>query len=142
LSVCFQKAAIIKFEEGKSLFRRKSYEAAINKFNESYKISATGDHISTLFYNSALAQYRLKQYDKAAITFDRFLFINTKNGFEKDKSELLAGVCYEKMKQYDRAVQFYNNVLSENKHSRFTPTIRDRLKILRKKILKKNEKDR
>ena len=134
-----QKAALIKFEKANSLFQRKSYEAAIQKFNESLKISSTGDHIPTLFYNTALSQYRLKQYDKAAITFDRFLFVNTEKGFFKDKAELLLGVCYEKIKQFDRAMNFYNKVLSDNKYHRFKPTIKARLKIIEGKVNIKNQ---
>jgi len=78
----------------------------------------------------------MKEYNKAAITFERFLFVNTKKGFERDKAELLLGVCYERLKQYERASNFYRQVLKDNKYSRFKPTIRDRIKILRKKIEK------
>jgi len=131
-----QKAAVIRYNEGNSLFKRKSYQAAISKFRESLKISSTGDHISTLFYQTAMAQYRLKLYDKAAITFERFLFVNTEQGFTNDKAELLLGVCYDKMKQYDRALNFYKQVLIENKYTRFKPTIKDRIKILQKKLFK------
>ncbi len=136
-----QKAAVKKFEEGDTLFKRKSYDAAVAKFNESLKISSTGEHVPTLFYKTALSQYRMKQYDKAAITFDRFLFLNSEKGFMKDKSELLLGVCYEKMKQYDRAINFYNRVLIENPRSNFRPTIKDRMKILRRKLSRQQLED-
>ncbi len=138
VSLIRQKAATKKFEEGVTLFRRKSYQAAITRFKESLDISSTGEHISKLFYLTALAQYRMKDYNKAAITFERFLFVNTKKGFERDKAELLLGVCYERLKQYDRAVNFYKQVLKDNKYSRFKPTIRDRIKILTKKLERAN----
>ena len=134
-----QKAALKKFEEGNTLFNRKSYEAALKKYKESLEISSTGEHVPKIFYNMALAFYRLKQYSKAAITFERFLFVNTKKSFEKDKAELLEGVCFEKMKQFIRAVNFYTQILKENKLHRFKPTIRDRLKRLLKKLQKQKE---
>ena len=136
VSLIRQKAAVEKYEEGMTLFRRKSYQAAVVRFKESLDISSTGDHIANLFYLTSLSQYRMKEYNKAAITFERFLFINTKNGYERDKAELLLGVSYERLKQYERASNFYKQALKDNKYSRFKPTIRDRIKILRKKIEK------
>lgn len=136
VSLIRQKAAVDKYEEAMTLFRRKSYQAAVARFKESLDISSTGDHIATLFYQTALSQYRMKEYNKAAITFERFLFINTKNGFERDKAELLLGVCFERLKQYVRAINFYKQTLKDNKYSRFKPTIRDRIKILQKRIEK------
>jgi tetratricopeptide (TPR) repeat protein len=82
------------------------------------------------------AYYRAEETEKAAIAFERFLFVNTEKGFTKDKAELLLGVCYEKMKQYDRAINFYRQVIQDNKASRYRPTIRDRMRNIEKKIEK------
>jgi len=133
-----QKAAVRKYDEGMTLFDRKSYLAAVERFDESLKISGVGDHVPSLFYYMSLAYYRVGEIEKAAITFERFLFINTEKGLTKDKAELFLGVCYERMKQYDRAVNFYRQVLQDNKYSRFGPTVRDRLRALLKKIEKQN----
>ncbi len=136
MNVIKLKAALKKFSDGKNLFKIKSYEAAVSKFDDSLKISQTGDHIPELFYFTAISQYRQRQFDKAAITFDRFLFVNREKGLTKDKAELLLGVCYEKMKQYDRALNFYHQVLRDNRLSSFRPTIIDRIKIMEKKLMK------
>jgi len=136
ISLIRQKAALKKFEEGETLFKRKSYEAAVERFGESLDISTTGEHIPTLFYLTALSHYRLKDYNKAAITFERFLFVNTKRGYEKDKAELFLGVSYERMRQYERAKNYYIQVLKENRYNRYHPTIRDRIKILEKRLEK------
>ncbi len=133
------KAAIIKYEEAETLFKRKSYEAAIRTYDESLKIASTGDHVTTIFYHTALSYYRLKQYDKAAIAFERYLFASTKSSFEKDKAELLLGVCYEKQNQYSRAYEFYNQTLIDNRHSRFKSTIVDRMKNISRKLTKTAE---
>ena len=135
-SMIKQKAALQKYEEGETLFKRKSYEAAIDRFKDSLDISSTGDHISNLFYLTALSYYRMKDYNKAAIAFERFLFIYTKKDLPKDRSELLLGVCYEKMNQLDRAKNFYEQSMRENRHNRFFPTIRDRVKNIEKKMEK------
>lgn len=133
------KAAVKKFDEGETLFNRKSYEAAIDKFKESLEISSTGDHIPTLFYHTALAYYRMKDYSKAAIAFERFLFINTKKDLPKDRSELLLGVCYEKMNQLERAKNFYEQSMQENRRNRYFPTIRDRVINIEKKLEKQKQ---
>ena len=135
-SMIKQKAALQKYDEGETLFKRKSYEAAIDRFKESLDISSTGDHISNLFYLTALSYYRMKDYNKAAIAFERFLFIYTKKDLPKDRSELLLGVCYEKMNQLERAKNFYEQSMRENRHNRFFPTIRDRVKNIEKKMEK------
>lgn len=138
-----QKAAINKYEEGVTLFNRKSYLAAVERFEESLKISGVGKHVPSLFYYTSTAYYRANEIEKAAIAFERFLFVNTEKGLTKDKAELLLGVCYERMKQYERAVNFYQQVLKDNKYSRFGPTIRDRMRNLQKKIEKqKNMEDK
>jgi tetratricopeptide (TPR) repeat protein len=139
MSLIRQKAALNKFEEGETLFKRKSYGAAIERFDESLEISTTGDHIPTLFYLTALSYYRTKNYNNAAIAFDRFLFVNTKKGYEKDKAELLLGVSYERMRQYERARNFYVQVLKENRYNRYHPTMRDRIKLLEKRIEKQED---
>ncbi len=131
-----QKAALKKYDEGMTLFDRKSYLAAVEKFDESLKISGIGKHVSSLFYYMSMAYYRANETEKAAIAFERYLFINTEKGLAKDKAELILGVCYERMKQYDRAVNFYRQVLQDNKYSRFGPTIRDRLRNILKKLEK------
>ncbi len=136
MSLIRQKAALNKFDEGETLFKRKSYAAAIESFDESLEISTTGEHIPTLFYLKALSYYRMKDYNKAAITFDRFLFVNTRNSYEKDKAELLLGVSYERMRQYERAKNFYIQILKENRRHRYHPTLRDRIKILEKRLEK------
>lgn len=138
-SLIKQKAAIKKYEEGDVLFKRKSYEAAVDKFKESLDISSTGDHIPTMFYLTSLAYYRLKDYNKAAIAFERFLFINTKKDFQKDRAELLLGVCYEKMNQLERAKNFYIQSMTENRYNRYYPTIRDRLANIEKKLAKQQQ---
>ncbi|MBO4441831.1 hypothetical protein J5834_06900, partial [bacterium] len=138
-SLIKQKAAIKKYEEGDVLFKRKSYEAAVDKFKESLDISSTGDHIPTMFYLTSMAYYRLKDYNKAAIAFERFLFINTKKDFQKDRAELLLGVCYEKMNQLERAKNFYIQSMTENRHNRYYPTIRDRLANIEKKLAKQQQ---
>ena len=138
-SMIKQKAAVKKYEEGETLFKRKSYEAAVDKFKDCLEISSTGDHIANLFYLTALSYYRMKDYNKAAIAFERFLFINTKKDFPKDRSELLLGVCYEKMNQLERAKNFYEQSMRDNRHNRYFPTIRDRLKNIEKKIEKQKE---
>ncbi len=139
MSLIKQKAALKKFEEAKTLFRRKSYEAAVERFNESLDISTTGNHVPSLFYLTALSHYRMKDYNKAAITFERFLFVNTERGYEKDKAELLLGVSYERMRQYERAKNFYIQVLEENRHNRFHPTLRDRIKLLERRLEKQSD---
>lgn len=131
-----QSVAMKKFEEGQTLFNRKSYLSAVEKFNESLAVSSTGKHIPTLFYLSSMSYYRVKDFSKAAISFERYLFVNTEKGLTRDKAELMLGVCYEKMKQYDRAVNFYNRVLTSSKNFSYKPTIRDRLKIMEKKLEK------
>ncbi len=133
-----QKAALKKYEEGMTLFDRKSYRAAVERFEESLKISGVGKHVPSLFYYLSLAHYRSGEVEKAAIAFERFLFVNTEKGLMKDKAELFLGVCYERMKQYDRAINFYRQVLQNNKYSRYAPTIRDRLRALQKKIEKQD----
>lgn len=133
------KAAVKKFEEGDVLFKRKSYEAAIDRFKESLEISSTGDHVPRLFYLTALSYYRTKDYNKAAIAYERFLFITTEKGYQKDRAELLLGVCYEKLKQWTRAMNFYKQVMKENRYNRYYPTIRDRLKNIQKKLAKQKE---
>ncbi|MBO4699085.1 outer membrane protein assembly factor BamD [bacterium] len=138
-SMIKQKAAVKTYEEGETLFKRKSYEAAVDKFKESLDISSNGDHIANLFYLTALSYYRIKDYNKAAIAFERFLFINTKKDFPKDRSELLLGVCYEKMNQLERAKNFYEQSMRENRHNRYFPTIRDRVKNIEKKMEKQKE---
>lgn len=135
-SLIKQKAATNKFEEGEILFKRKSYEAAVDRFKESLDISSTGEHITSLFYLTALSYYRIKDYNKAAIAFERFLFINTKKDYQKDRAELLLGVCYEKMNQWDRAKNFYVQSMKDNRYNRYYPTIRDRLKNIEKKLEK------
>lgn len=138
-SLIKQKAAIKKYEEGDVLFKRKSYEAAVGKFKESLDISSTGDHVPTMFYLTSLAYYRMKDYNKAAISFERFLFINTKKDFQKDRAELLLGVCYEKMNQLERAKNFYIQSMKENRYNRYYPTIRDRLANIEKKLAKQQQ---
>ena len=138
-SMIKQKAALKKYEEGETLFKRKSYEAAVDRFKDSLDISSTGDHITNLFYLTALSYYRMKDYNKAAIAFERFLFINTKKDLPKDRSELLLGVCYEKMNQLERAKNFYEQSMRENRHNRFFPTIRDRVKNIEKKMEKQKD---
>lgn len=133
-----QKAALKKYEEGMTLFDRKSYLAAVERFEESLKISGVGKHVPSLFYYMSLAYFRANEIEKAAITFERFLFVNTEKGITKDKAELFLGVCYERMKQYDRAVNLYRQVLQNNKYSRYGPTIRERLRALLKKLEKQN----
>lgn len=133
------KAAVKKFDEGEVLFKRKSYEAAIDRFKESLEISSTGDHVPKLFYLTALSYYRTKDYNKAAIAYERFLFITTEKGYQKDRAELLLGVCYEKLKQWTRAMNFYKQVMKENRYNRYYPTIRDRLKNIQKKLAKQKE---
>ncbi len=133
-----QKAALKKYEEGMTLFDRKSYRAAVEHFEESLKISGVGKHVPSLFYYLSLAHYRSGDIEKAAIAFERFLFVNTEKGLTKDKAELFLGVCYERMKQYDRAINFYRQVLQTNKYSRYGPTIRERLRALQKKLEKQN----
>jgi len=133
-----QKAALKKYEEGMTLFHRKSYLAAVERFEESLKISGVGKHVPSLFYHMSLAYYRANEIEKAAITFERFLFVNTEKGLTKDKAELFLGVCYERMKQYDRAINFYRQVLQDNKYSRYGPTIRERLRALLKKLEKQS----
>lgn len=128
-----EKAALKRYKQGMTLFNRKSYKSAITNFEESLEMSSTGEHVPALFYHMGLSQYRLKEYSKAAITFDRFLFVSPEKGFTYDKAELLLGICYEKMKQYTRAVNFYKQVLSDQKLHRFRPTIEERIKILLKK---------
>ena len=135
-SMIKQKAALQKYDEGETLFKRKSYEAAIDRFRESLDISSTGDHIANLFYLTALSYYRMKDYNKAAIAFERFLFIYTKKDLPKDRSELLLGVCYKKMNQLERAKNFYEQSMRDNRHNRFFPTIRDRVKNIEKKMEK------
>lgn len=134
------KAALIKYEEAETLFKRKSYEAAIRTYGESLKITSTGDHVTTIFYHTSLSYYRLKQYDKASIAFERYLFASTKPNFEKDKAELLLGVCYEKQKQYKRAYDFYRQLLIDNRRSRFKSTIVDRMKNISRKLAKTAKK--
>ena len=136
-----QKAAIKKYDEGMTLFDRKSYLAAVEKFNDSLKISGIGKHVPNLFYMMSTAYFRAGETEKAAIAFERFLFVNTEKGLTKDKAELLLGVCYEKMKQYERAVNFYRQVLNDNKASRFRPTIRDRLVSLEKRLEKQKQQE-
>ena len=138
-SLIKQKTAVNKFEEGNILFNRKSYEAAIDKFKESLEISSSGDHVPNLFYVTSLCYYRMKDYNKAAISFERFLFVNSKKDFQKDRAELLLGVCYEKMNQPDRAMNFYAQVLKDNRYNRYYPTIRDRYKNLSKKLEKQRD---
>jgi len=133
------KAAVNKFDEGEILFKRKSYEAAIDRFKDSLEISSTGDHVPKLFYLTALCYYRTKDYNKAAIAYERFLFITTEKGYQKDRAELLLGVCYEKLKQWDRAMNFYKQVMKESRYNRYYPTIRDRLKNIEKKLAKQKE---
>lgn len=135
-SLIKQKAAVSKYDEGEILFKRKSYEASVDKFKESLEISSTGDHIPSLFYLTSLCYYRIKDYNKAAIAFERFLFINTKKDYQKDRAELLLGVCYEKMNQWDRAKNFYIQSMKDNRYNRYYPTIRDRLKNIEKKLEK------
>lgn len=130
------KAATKKFEEGEILFKRKSYETAVDKFRESLEISSTGDHIPDLFYLTSLSHYRMKDYNKAAIAFERFLFINTKKGYHKDRAELLLGVCYEKLNQWERAKNFYVQSMKDNRYNRYYPTIRDRLRNIERKLEK------
>ena len=138
-SMIKQTAALKKYEEGETLFKRKSYEAAVDRFKDSLDISSTGDHITNLFYLTALSYYRMKDYNKAAIAFERFLFINTNKDLPKDRSELLLGVCYEKMNQLERAKNFYEQSMRENRHNRFFPTIRDRVKNIEKKMEKQKD---
>jgi len=133
------KAAFNKFEEGEVLFKRKSYEASIDRFKDSLEISSTGDHVPRLFYLTALSYYRIKDYNKAAIAYERFLFITTEKGYQKDRAELLLGVCYEKLKQWGRAMNFYKQVMKENRYNRYYPTIRDRLRNIEKKLAKLKE---
>jgi tetratricopeptide (TPR) repeat protein len=135
-SLIKQKAAVQKYDEGEILFKRKSYEAAVDRFKESLEISSTGDHIPNLFYLTSLSYYRMKDYNKAAIAFERFLFINTKKDYQKDRAELLLGVCYEKLNQWDRAKNFYIQSMKDNRYNRYYPTIRDRLKNIEKKLEK------
>ncbi|MGI6394935.1 MAG: tetratricopeptide repeat protein [bacterium] len=135
-SLIKQKAAVQKYEEGEILFKRKSYEAAVDRFQESLEISSTGEHVSTLFYLTSLCHYRMKDYNKAAIAFERFLFINTQKGYQKDRAELLLGVCYEKLNQWERAKNFYIQSMKDNRYNRYYPTIRDRLKLIEKKLEK------
>ncbi|HRZ80175.1 MAG TPA: tetratricopeptide repeat protein [bacterium] len=138
-SLIKQKTAVKKFEEGNILFNRKSYEAAIDKFKESLEISSSGDHVPNLFYITSLCYYRMKDFNKAAISFERFLFVNSKKDFQKDRAELLLGVCYEKMNQPDRAMNFYAQILKDNRYNRYYPTIRDRYKNLYKKLEKQRD---
>lgn len=138
-SLIKQKTAVKKFEEGNILFNRKSYEAAIDKFKESLEISSSGDHVPNLFYLTSLCYYRMKDFNKAAISFERFLFVNSKKDFQKDRAELLLGVCYEKMNQPDRAMNFYAQILKDNRYNRYYPTIRDRYKNLYKKLEKQRD---
>lgn len=138
-SLIKQKTAVKKFEEGNILFNRKSYEAAIDKFKESLEISSSGDHVPNLFYLTSLCYYRMKDFNKAAISFERFLFVNSKKDFQKDRAELLLGVCYEKMNQPDRAMNFYAQILKDNRYNRYYPTIRDRYKNLSKKLEKQRD---
>lgn len=138
-SLIKQKTAVKKFEEGNILFNRKSYEAAIDKFKESLEISSSGEHVANLFYLTSICYYRMKDYNKAAISFERFLFVNTKKDFQKDRAELLLGVCYEKMNQVDRAKNFYLQVMKDNRYNRYFPTIRDRYKNIEKKLEKQRD---
>ncbi|HNW81741.1 MAG TPA: tetratricopeptide repeat protein [bacterium] len=140
-SLIKQKTAVKKFEEGNILFNRKSYETAIDKFKESLEISSSGEHVANLFYLTSLCYYRMKDYNKAAISFERFLFVNSKKDFQKDRAELLLGVCYEKMNQPDRAKNFYAQILKDNRYNRYYPTIRDRYKNIDKKLEKQRDGD-
>ena len=63
----------------------------------------------------------------------------SKKDFQKDRAELLLGVCYEKMNQLERAKNFYIQSMTENRHNRYYPTIRDRLANIEKKLAKQQQ---
>jgi TolA-binding protein len=109
--------ALTRYWKAESLYRLGKYDASIRE-NDSFLYepgAALTPYFNTVYYNMGYGHFSLKNYTDAATAFRKYT-----SGFaEKDKKKLndafiRIGDCYYITKEYNKAVEFYNEALKIN----------------------------
>ncbi len=105
-----------KYWEAETLYRLENYEEALSKFialNNSLR-SANNKDFPLLEYNIAYCHFKLKDYEKAALTFNQFSGKGNIDQNSKDDSFLRLGDSYFAIRNYEKAIRAYKVIVDNS----------------------------
>ena len=97
-------------------YRLQQYQQALKEFKrfQRHPSSKSLPEHSVLDYSIAYTYFKIKEYDKARISFENQLRGTSKDKMKKNDSYLRLGDCHFASKKYWNAMEAYNKVIDKN----------------------------
>ncbi len=106
-----------RYDEARSEFENRNYNAAIQLFESLLAASSTHPLAENAQYWIGECQYALRQYDAAIISFEKVFTFASPN--KKDDAQFKLGLCYIRKKEMDKAREELNRLIDEYPKSEF-----------------------